>query len=153
MGLLCVEEFCPVQNIAQITLSVIFTASPIKLKNKNKIKPSRFDGQWLLVLLSLLVMWSMKSHYPARTKRASPKGLRAESARAVTGRRCPHSGEGEDFMTRQPDFFYKNCRNSRKESRKIVPKVGNERSLYTCKKRVMLRRRLFWPKKICGKSA
>ena len=24
---------------------------------------------------------------------------------------------------------------------------------YTCKKRVMLRRRLFWPKKICGKSA
>ena len=24
-----------------------------------------------------------------------PKGLRAESARAVTGRQCPHSGEGE----------------------------------------------------------
>ena len=24
---------------------------------------------------------------------------------------------------------------------------------HTCKKRVMLRRRLFWPKKICGKSA
>ena len=34
-----------------------------------------------------------------------PKGLRAESARAVTGRRCPHSGEGEDFLSRQPDFF------------------------------------------------
>ena len=33
-------------------------------------------------------------YYPARTK-----GLRAESARAVTGRRCPHSGEGEDFLT------------------------------------------------------
>ena len=27
-------------------------------------------------------------------KRAGPKGLRAESARAVTGRRCPHSGVG-----------------------------------------------------------
>ena len=40
-----------------------------------------------------------------RTKRAGPKGLRAESARAVTGRRCPHSGEGEDFLTGQPDFF------------------------------------------------
>ena len=30
---------------------------------------------------------------------------RAESARAVTGRRCPHSGRGEDFLSRQPDFF------------------------------------------------
>ena len=26
-----------------------------------------------------------------RAKRAGPKGLRAESARAVTGRRCPYS--------------------------------------------------------------
>ena len=26
-------------------------------------------------------------------------------------------------------------------------------SLHTCKKRVMLRRRLFWPKEICRKSA
>ena len=25
---------------------------------------------------------------------------RAESARAVTGRRCPHSGVGEDFLAR-----------------------------------------------------
>ena len=30
---------------------------------------------------------------------------RAESARAFTGRRCPHSGKGEDFLTCQPDFF------------------------------------------------
>ena len=30
------------------------------------------------------------------------KGLRAESARAVTG-----SEEGEDFLTGQPDFFMK----------------------------------------------
>ena len=34
------------------------------------------------------------------------KGLRAESARAVTGRRCPHSGEGEDFLTSQPFFLF-----------------------------------------------
>ena len=39
-------------------------------------------------------------------KRAGPKGLPAESARAVTGRRCPHSGEGEDFLTHQPGFFF-----------------------------------------------
>ena len=40
-----------------------------------------------------------------QAKRAGPKGLHAESARAVTGRRCPHSGKGEDFLTGQPDFF------------------------------------------------
>ena len=32
-------------------------------------------------------------------------GLRAESARAVTGRRCPHSGKGGDFLTGQLNFF------------------------------------------------
>ena len=32
--------------------------------------------------------------------------LRAESARAVIGRRWPHSGEGEDFLTHQPGFFF-----------------------------------------------
>ena len=37
---------------------------------------------------------------PGRKARG-PEGLRAESARAVTGRRCPHSGEGEDFLTVQ----------------------------------------------------
>ena len=29
----------------------------------------------------------------------------AESTRAVTGRRCPHSGEGEDFLGGQLNFF------------------------------------------------
>ena len=38
-------------------------------------------------------------------KRAGPKGLRAESARAFTGRRNSHSGKGVDFLSRQPDFF------------------------------------------------
>ena len=32
---------------------------------------------------------------------------RAESARAVNGRRCPHSGKGEDFLTGQLNFFTK----------------------------------------------
>ena len=32
-----------------------------------------------------------------RAKRPGPKGLRAESARAVTGRRNSHSGREEDF--------------------------------------------------------
>ena len=32
--------------------------------------------------------------------------LRAERARAVTGRQCPYNGEGEDFLTGQPSFFF-----------------------------------------------
>ena len=50
---------------------------------------------------------------------------RAESARAFTGRRISHSGRGEDFLTGQPDFFYRNSCNSGTESRKMVSKVGN----------------------------
>ena len=50
--------------------------------------------------------------------------LRAESARAVTGRRCPHSGKGEDFLTGQLNFFYGNCCNCGTESKKIIPNVG-----------------------------
>ena len=38
---------------------------------------------------------------------SSPKGLRAESARAVTGRRCPHSGVGEDFLVSRPGLLTK----------------------------------------------
>ena len=60
---------------------------------------------------------------------SSPKGLCTESARAVTGRQCPHSGEGEDFLTRWPSFFYENGHNSGTKSRKIDIKVGNEPSL------------------------
>ena len=37
--------------------------------------------------------------------RTGPSGLRAESGRSVTGRRCPHSGWGEDFLARQTGFF------------------------------------------------
>ena len=48
-----------------------------------------------------------KSLSSPRAKRAGPKSLRAESARAVTGRRNSHSGVGEDFLTGQLNFFTK----------------------------------------------
>ena len=57
--------------------------------------------------------------------KTSMSNLSSPRARAVTGRWCPHSGRGEDFLTGQPDFFYGNSYNSGTESRKIVPKVGN----------------------------
>ena len=39
-------------------------------------------------------------------RRSNFSSPRTESAGAITGRRCPHSGEGEDFLTRQPSFFF-----------------------------------------------
>ena len=65
---------------------------------------------------------------PAR-EALGPEGLRAESARAVTGRWCPQSGAGEDFLAHGLVFFYGSSRNSETKSQKIVPKVGNEPSL------------------------
>ena len=43
-------------------------------------------------------MQTYKSDYQARA-------LRAESAKAFTGRRNSHSGRGEDFLSCQPIFF------------------------------------------------
>ena len=60
-----------------------------------------------------------------RAQRAGPKGLRAESARAVTGRRNSYRWEGGRLFEPSAGFFYGNSCNSGTESRKIVSKVGN----------------------------
>ena len=79
-----------------------------------------------LLYLSLLLLLSSPC--------AGPQGLRAESARAVTGRRCPHSGVGEDFLERRPGSPHENGRNSGTKSRKLdtlVPKRSQRRGLRT----------------------
>ena len=55
---------------------------------------------------------------PAR----GPEGLCAESARAVAGRRCPHSGRGEDFLSRQPDFFTETAVTPERKVEKSFPR-------------------------------
>ena len=55
-------------------------------------------------------------------KRASPKGLHAESARAATGRQCPHSGEGEDFLMGQLIFFTKTALTPERKVEKLIPR-------------------------------
>ena len=40
--------------------------------------------------------------YSPRARRVGPSGPRAKSARTVTGRRCPHSGVGEEFLVHRP---------------------------------------------------
>ena len=57
-----------------------------------------------------------------RAKCVGPKGLRAESARAVTGRRCPHSGEGEDFLMGQLNFFTKTAVTPERKVEKSIPR-------------------------------
>ena len=47
---------------------------------------------------------------------------RAESARAVTGRQYPHSGRGEDFLSRQLDFFTETAVTSERKVEKSFPR-------------------------------
>ena len=47
--------------------------------------------------------------------------LRAESARAFTGRRCPHSGRGEDFLTGQLNFFTETAVTPERKVEKLFP--------------------------------
>ena len=61
----------------------------------------------------------LKIDCPAR---AGPKGLLAESAKAVTGRRCPHSGRGEDFLSRRPDFFMETAVTPERKVKKSFPR-------------------------------
>ena len=49
------------------------------------------------------------------------KSLRAESARAVPGRRCPHSGEGEDFLMDELNFFMKTAVTPERKAEKSIP--------------------------------
>ena len=47
---------------------------------------------------------------------------RAESTRAVTGRRCPHSGEGEDFLMGQRNLFTKTAVTPERKVEKSIPR-------------------------------
>ena len=62
------------------------------------------------------------SIYQAHAKRVGPKGLRAQSARAFTGRRCPYSGKGEDFLSRQPNFFTETAVTPERKVEKSFPR-------------------------------
>ena len=47
---------------------------------------------------------------------------RAESARAFTGRRNSHSGRGEDFLSRQPNFFTETAVTPERKVEKSFPR-------------------------------
>ena len=96
---------------------------------KGRVKKKRGNFAWHLPLRAGGISPAIGLFWPKNTgvsqsKRTALGPLsspRAESARAVTGRRCPYSGEGEDFLTRRPSFFYDNGHNSETKSRKLIP--------------------------------
>ena len=47
---------------------------------------------------------------------------RAKGLRTVPGRRCPHSGKGEDFLSRQQDFFTETAVTSERKVEKSFPR-------------------------------
>ena len=60
--------------------------------------------------------------------------LRAESARAVTGRRCPHSGEVEDFLPHQMGPLTKTVVTQKRNVKKSIRRCQNDRNAegYKC---------------------
>ena len=51
-----------------------------------------------------------------------PARFRAESARAITGRRCPYSGKGEDFLAGQLNFFTETAVTPERKVEKLFPR-------------------------------
>ena len=71
--------------------------------------------------LTLQLVWE-SIRCPSESGHLASNPCSAESARAVTGRRCPHSGEGEDFLTGQPDFFTKPAVTPERKVKKSIPR-------------------------------
>ena len=67
---------------------------------------------WSFFPESVIVLENKAKCYPAR----------AESARAVTGRRCPYSGEGEDFLMGQLNLFTKTAVTPERKVKKLIPR-------------------------------
>ena len=74
------------------------------------------------LLQRILVAHTLYILSSPRAKRAGPKGLRAESAMAFTGRRNSYSGRGEDFLSRQPNFFTETAVTPERKVEKSFPR-------------------------------
>ena len=81
------------------------------------------------LLLSAIVLVGMKYEldqnikftYQARAQSAPARRASAEIC-AVTGRRNPHSGKGEDFLTGQLNFFTQTAVTPERKVEKLFPR-------------------------------
>ena len=78
-----------------------------------------------IILFELNFGLFQETFCPARARSAC--ALRALGLLLADG--APTAGRGKTFSAVNQVFFYENCCISGTESQKIVPKVGNERSL------------------------
>ena len=77
----------------------------------------------MLLCSGLMGIWVYAFSSP-RAKGRGPRGLRAESARAVTGRRCPCNGVGEDFLVRRHFFLTKTDVSRKRRVKKSIRSRG-----------------------------
>ena len=85
------------------------------------------DGQHSMNGTIIGTVWVVEDHddsdYQARAQSTRARRACAQSARAITGRRCPHSsGEGEDFLMGQLNFFTKTAVTPERKVEKSFPK-------------------------------
>ena len=78
--------------------------------------------EFLATLLDIESFQKVKTKHVINLSSPRAKGLRTESARAVTGRRCPHSGKGEDFFSRQQNFFTETAATPERKVEKSFPR-------------------------------
>ena len=82
----------------------------------------------LMFLMFLMLILISKLSLSGRRKEVSSRAimiflsLLSESARAVTGRRCSHSGKGEDFLTGKPVFFTETAVTPERKVEKSFPR-------------------------------
>ena len=70
---------------------------------------------------AVVMLWMVVEKKLVKAGRGILSSPRAESARAVTGRRCPHSGRGEDFLSRQRNFFTETAVTPERKVEKSLP--------------------------------
>ena len=119
-----IETFCLDKVVSDTAPKGGSRKHPLLLNLTEKREHNRF-GAPMGWTTKWVATWRKSTLSSPRAKRAGPKGLRAESARAVTGRRNSHRWEGGRLFEPSAGFFYGNSCNSGTESRKIVSKVGN----------------------------
>ena len=94
----------------------------------------RLQSWYLAKFGFIIVIHRLQSRYlakfgfiikPAREARLARRAHALRALGLLLADGTPTGGRGEDFLSRQPNFFYGNSCNSGTESRKMVSKVGN----------------------------
>ena len=98
-------ELCDLVNVDEVSSYLLTYIPPHVNVVEESWKKEKNSLDILWHLNTFLKKYSLELVPQILIYQARAPGLRAESARAFTGRRNSHSGRGEDFLSRQPNFF------------------------------------------------